>query len=183
MKRSKGKNEAKGSPSYYITSRLVENLFTAETRRLDKIIEGLLKDNIAITGKAAIGFVYQGDVYCPDKLRNLWLGHLSSGEVLPALHLDLCPRMRDYMEDSKAVLWDKSQIRQTLYQLIFPSRTFAEIRDALPDCLAEFLEETRELPRVLSQEHLLNKMTPRQREQYNKILEKIQMYCATRLLY
>lgn len=150
-------------------------LFEAEERRLTNWIDKICRDNAEVKGQANVGFIYAGRFYRPSDQ----VGHIPGKR---ALHPSLEPDMTAFVRDQAGIELDKSLIKQTLFNLIFPCHTDQQIRDALPDCLVSVLTDYSRLPRE-QEEAWSIRDNPRAMRQYEAILPKIQIYTAARMMY
>lgn len=157
-----------------VIDHIINVLFAAERRRLTRAIDDLCKSNQEAYGEKLDGFHYQGRFYRPEGL----MGQLKR----KVLHLSLFDRMDLHLADEAAVKADEQFIRQTLFQLLDPCKTPQDMRDALPNCLADALGEHSRLPRM-NEEAFTIRDNPRAMKQYNKIRPKLDLYSAARLLY
>lgn len=89
----------------------------------------------------------------------------------------------DLMDSEYQTLFsDRSQISKLLKDLMTSRRTLQELRDALPDCVIPFAGEMLQIDRVESVERVLRYDRPLL-FRYNALLQKIEMYAATHLLF
>lgn len=154
---------------------IIHILFSAEERRLSKIIEETVRMNQEAYGKSYDSFHYQGEFFRPENLR----GQLTR----TVLHPSLNARMDSYFVDRGTVQTDKQQLRQVFFKLLDPCKTGQDIRDVFPDCLTDTLPDwAKNLPRFNEPAFTINGDARAQR-QYQKALPKIEFYSAARLLY
>lgn len=152
---------------------ILDTLFTAEGRRLQKNIDQLHESNQELSKKHAEGFIFQGTFY-RHSLSAAGAGTYST------LHLKLWPDMQVHLRDQEQVELDKQKIRQVLFRLIEPCHCLQHVRDAIPDCIVDTLPaEVSALDRMGGP----NFQTLRDLRQYNLVLPKIEFYSAARLLY
>lgn len=160
--------------AHKIIDHIVDVLFTAEHRRLTAFIDDLCRENQEAHGESLDGFHYLGRFYRRQGLN----GQLKR----KVLHFSLFPKMDAHLEDEAAIKSDELLIRQTLFQLLDPCRSEQEIRDALPNCLTDTLGESARLPRM-SEAAFTIRDNPRAVKQYERVLPKLELYSAARLLY
>ena len=155
---------------------LVSGLFSTEMQRLRKRELQIVVENRKLSGSQFDGFFYQGRYYTDlDK-------SIASKGIKSGLHLSLAPSMEAHVRDEKEVKNDTHRVKQALALLLKDARTAQDLRDALPDQLAEMIDQIKSMPRMRPEGFTL--MTdPRKYEQYRKLREKIEFYTATRLLY
>lgn len=157
-----------------IIDHICKVLFTAERRRLQKVIDGFFRSNQEAYGERFDGFHYMGRYYRPAGL----VGQLKR----KILHFSLHPQMDAHLKDEATIDEHEQQIRQTLFKLLDPCRSEQDIRDALPNCLTDTLGSSAKLPRV-QEEAFTIRGDERAMRQYEKCLPTIELYSAARLLY
>ena len=159
---------------HIVIDHIIETLFAAERRRLTGAVNDLCTANREAYGEPLEGFHYQGQWYRYDgvtgKLRR------------KVLHFTLFDRMDAFLKDKAAIDLDEQMIRQTLFQLLDPCQSEQDMRDALPNCLTDTLGDAARLPRQ-SAEAFTILDNPRAMKQYKRILPKLEIYSAARLLY
>lgn len=146
----------------------------ADARRLLELRVGLIKDNEALGGHP-YGFVFQGHHFVlPDvSLR---------GAKLKTPHSSLVQRAAAYITDEAMVQVETAQIRQILFLLLRSCETSQDIRDAIPESVAELHPILKSLPRTRPEAWTL-KDRPVYLNQYKKLRDKIDFYVTARLLY
>lgn len=165
-----------GSSSYKIIKYLLDKLFVAEKRRLDKQIASLIHRNNEVCNVQAAGFLYQGEYYTAD-------GFTQVGNAKKqTLNISLQEDMDWHLKDAGTVAEDEQLIGQIIYRLIDPCESLQEIRDSLPDCLAAMIPDVANLERHNEQGWSLRQDTRGER-QFKQLLPKIEMYSAGRLMY
>lgn len=160
---------------YNLVYSIIEKLFSAERRRLQKFRNDLLKENQEITGQKVDAFRYNGELYVPSDSPQ---GLKSS----TTLDITLWPKMDEHLKDEKIIKDDAQQIRQVLFRLLYNAESDQQIRDALPDCIIDTAEGFSSIPRYDNPEHIIMDDN-RAIRQYRKILPKIEFYATARLIY
>jgi hypothetical protein len=164
--------------THEILSEILTTIFQPEYRRLGKWIDRLCSENRAAYGDPElVGFIYNGIVYKPLELK-------ASNTAIKrrGLHQDLAPNMDAYLKDLDLLTKDKAFISQSLMKLIDPCKNMQDVRDALPNCLGDTHSELLGIPREREPGWTIQD-DPRAIRQYEKILPKIEMYSAGRLIY
>lgn len=158
-----------------IIDALVGVLFKKENDRLRAFTLKLVKENYRLGG-ATDGFIYAGTYYSdlPDSMK-------SKGKR-GSLHHSLEPQMVEYLKDETITNFDKVRIEQALALVLRDARSWQDVRDALPNGLAEMLMETKSLPRTRPEAYTLIG-NERAERQYAKIEPLIQIYLASRLMF
>lgn len=156
-------------------------LFQAEVRRLGAWKDKLIKLNNEAKNKQLAGFLYKGKWYQTSGLPN------GRYEKVP-LTFTLGPEMEKYLADENHIKLERQVIGQLLSRLLSPCTTYQDMRDALPDCLAECVPSIRQLSRTREEAWPLRDVIEaasyeRSLRQYEKLKPKIEMYAATRLIY
>ena len=155
---------------------LTDALFSAETKRLRKREFDLVAENRSLSSQHYDGFFFQGQFYT-DLDRSL-----ASKGIKTSLHPSLVPSMERHIKDKKEVEFDRLRVKQALALLLKDVQTAQDLRDALPNQLAEMIDQIKEMKRSRPEGFTL--MTDsRKIKQYQKLREKIEFYMAARLLY
>lgn len=157
---------------------LLEQLFAADMRHLNKTINTLCAKNKAIKGGMIDGFIYSGIRYLPTA-GNIIVA--DRGEAMPTLDRSLYPEMEAHLADKKNIEAERTNIAQMLYRLLKPCKSPQEIRDALPECLVGYLAECKSLPRLREAAYTFAGDERAQR-QYEKLLPKIEAYSVAQLI-
>ena len=159
-----------------IIKALTSALFMAETKRLKKRELELVAENRSLSSGHYDGFFYQGRFYT-DLDRSI-----ASKGIKASLHPSLVPSMERHIKDRREVEFDRLRVMQALALLLKDVRTAQDLRDALPNQLAEMIDQIKGMERSRPEGFTL--MTdPRKIKQYQKLREKIEFYTAARLLY
>ena len=155
---------------------LTDALFSAETKRLRKREFDLVAENRSLSSQHYDGFFFQGQFYT-DLDRSL-----AAKGIKTSLHPSLVPSMERHIKDKKEVEFDRLRVKQALALLLKDVRTAQDLRDALPNQLAEMIDQIKGMERSRPEGFTL--MTDqRKNKQYQKLREKIEFYTAARLLY
>lgn len=149
-------------------------LFEPEGRRLQKRVNELDRQNGEIRHERAYGFQWHGQRFYAE-------GSPTRKTSYPALDFSLRNEGNDLIKDREQVLDDKKMIGQVMYLLIKDCPDLQSIRDALPDSLVELSDDLMRLPR--QREAGYNITDDRQQRQFKKMLDKIDFYAATRMMY
>ena len=155
---------------------LTRALFSAESKRLRKRELDLVAENRSLSSEHYDGFFYRGQFYT-DLDRSL-----AAKGIKASLHPSLVTDMGRHTKDKKEVEFDRLRVKQALALLLKDVRTAQDLRDALPNQLAEMIDQIKGMERSRPEGFTL--MTdPRKIKQYQKLREKIEFYTAARLLY
>ena len=159
-----------------IIKALTSALFMAETKRLKKRELELVAENRSLSSGHYDGFFYQGRFYT-DLDRSI-----ASKGIKASLHPSLVPSMERHIKDRREVEFDRLRVMQALALLLKDVRTAQDLRDALPNQLAEMIDQIKGMERSRPEGFTL--MTDQRKiKQYQKLREKIEFYTAARLLY
>lgn len=154
---------------------IFEEMFAPQERRLQLRIDDLHRQNQEITRTRLDGFMYMGRFYKPIDVPN-------GPGTRQTLHLDLWDDMNAHLKDRQNVEHDKQLIRACLFWLLEPCRDLQEIRDTLPDCVAQLCyPEIQALERMRNPGFTL--VNDRQRRGYEKQLPKMEAYSAARYIH
>lgn len=167
--------------SYEWIEAISKQLFAAENRRIDRMIEDLNRKNSEIKKKTFFGFMHMGARYIPESCKAQ--AAALRRQPMPTLAFELLAEANEFLNDVKKVELDKEQIKQVLFKLLYPTTTLQEIRDALPDCLVPIAPEISKLSRQTDDPTWFIRNDERALKQYRKILPKIEMYAMSRLIY
>lgn len=161
-----------------ILDEILSYLFQGEYRRLGAWVNRLVRENAEAYGDSNLqGFVHNGVVYKPTDLK------LPNQAVKRrGLHPSVMPTMDAYLRDVYLLMNDKAFIRQALFKVIDGCDNPQELRDALPNCLADAVACTRGLDRRGEMAFTIRDNARAMRD-FEKILPRIEMYAAARLLY
>ena len=159
-----------------IIDALIVVLFKAENSRLKKRELEMVSENRKISAEHYDGFFYQGQYYT-DLDRALASKGLKSG-----LHPSLVPQMERHMKDKREVEFDRLRVKQALAILLKGCRTAQDLRDALPNQLADMIDQIKPIARSRPEGFTIMD-DPRKYKQYQMLREKIEFYTVTRLLY
>lgn len=158
---------------------LVKKLFEAERRRLASIITALNSRNKTLKGMTTDGFLFGGTYFLPSNVSKVVVG---AGQAKPSLHFSLVPEMNAWVHDAKFVNDDQDLIRQMLFRLLKSCRNLGEVRNALPECLVGLSDVLKQYPRA-DEEGFTLRGDERAERQFKKLLPKMEIYSAARLMY
>jgi len=164
------------SNAHEVIKRIAGSLFAAEERRLEKIKDQAITSNKeCYPDKPHDGFAYKGMSYFPANLAR-------GTRTRASLHPSLVDTMDEYLADIEKVWTDRHLISQMLVPLLMPCNDTQDIRDALPNCIVDTLEDLKTLPRLRDAAYTIQHDT-RTMKQYLKTLPRIEFYACARLLY
>ncbi len=167
--------------THEIITTILEKIFQPEYRRLGNWIDQLCKQSREAYGDPdLIGFIYSGQVYKP----------VAAAEAKAAnhmikrrgLHPSLTENMEAYLQDLRVLTEDKAFISQSLFKVLDPCENNQDLRDALPNCVIDTLPSLQGICRAREQAWTIVH-DERALRQFNKILPRIEMYAAARLMY
>jgi hypothetical protein len=156
---------------------ILDMLFEAEHNQYIKRLNALIEENDKNLGYRTEGFNYLGTCYGRNGKRLTAKG----GSLLHRLTI---PAVSKLMNFKKTLDWDRELIHQTLARMIAPCLTLQELRNVLPECMVN-LNPRWDLVKYTRTEDpaYTIKNDPQKFRQYEKILTKIEAYCAMRFLY
>jgi hypothetical protein len=159
-----------------VIDQICEILFQSEQRRIQTWIDQLIKQNMEFYPQVKFdGFLHDGVLY-----RGSWT--VKGPIPTKAIHASLWPEMDLLITGKKEIEQDEAFIRQTLFKLLYDCQTDQDVRDALPDCLVSILTFTNPLSRTRPAAYTIEG-DQRALKQYQKMLPKIELYTATKLLF
>lgn len=150
-------------------------LFDREEAHLAAREEEIIRRHGA-EGGSKDGFRHMGMVY------TRLTGQYRSRGTYDRLHPSLAPQMGAILTDRKILTADKDRIKQALALVLRDTRTFQDMRDALPNSLHTLVPECKGLERTREEAYTLRD-NPRAYSQYMQLRDKIEFYVAARLLY
>ena len=154
---------------------LIKKLFEPEARRHQQQVNQLIEENDKLLGRYTQGFNYLGENYGRD---GAIVGPTTT-EVLSPL---LAPRMVKLLQFCKNVEFDKQLITQIFVKLIQPCQSMEDLRDTLPECVVSLDSYLPAMQRIREPAWSIAN-NPRDLRQYEKVLPRIETYCAMRFLY
>lgn len=161
-----------------LVQQIINELFKPERRRLQAVIDALILENASLTGTRKPFLLWQGQVYIHSAEKQ----QIPPKSVVPSAHKDLVPRLLSFVSESKDINMDARMIYQILTKLLGSVTSNQQFRDALPDCLVQFVGGVSGLKRLIPLEDLI-RHDERFLNQFRKILPTIEMYAAASLLY
>ena len=152
-------------------------LFLAESTRIDKAITDLCQKNANLTGNHCFGFMYQARRFIPA----VNMDSLKKQKQLPTLHIKLADDVIAFHSDLMRLERDKNQIKQIFFLLLKDCTSEQDVRNCLPECVVNLTQYKNMYPRRLYDG--AQRLAPSVRQDYEKILPKIEMYSVSYLLY
>lgn len=149
-------------------------LFEPEARRLQKVVNELDRQNGEIRHERAYGFQWQGHRFYTE-------GSPTRRKSYPALDFSLRNEGNNLIKDRNQVEEDKRMVGQVMYLLTKHCHDLQSLRDALPDSLVELSDDLIGMPRQRPAGYTLT--DERQQRQFKQMLDKIDFYSATRMMY
>ena len=160
------------------SSPLVKELFAAEIRRLDRMLDELGQSNDRLTdGQPSAGFMYRGDFYKRASYKN----PTQHGERKPLVK-QLWTGMEKYQAEKGKLMMDIYKINQMVFRLVKGCTTEQDIRDALPECLVNISPFLRQLSRT-NEEGWTLIGEERAIRQFKAVKPLMEFYSATSMLY
>ena len=166
------------TPSHHEFIKFTMNvLLGPEDRRFVSWQDQLCRRNQELRRDGIVGFLYEGLFYKPS------MSDLPLDTVKKPLHMSLFDEMDVLLRDKAQIEVDRAQIKQSLFALTYPcSQSSQEIRDALPECLVTILPDLRLLNRA-DPEAWTIRDNARAMRQYERVIPRIEMYVAARMIY
>lgn len=150
---------------------LTHKLFENEAQRLWNIRYQLVRKNFDIGG-SVMGFYFKGILISNSNLKPV--------DKIDPVQPDLIPEVTKYLQDESIIKSDRTRIYQGLTLLLRECGSPQDIRDALPDQLASYIEFVKDLPRTREEAYTL-RSNPNDYKQYLKIRDKIFVYLVSYL--
>jgi hypothetical protein len=153
---------------------LVKKLLYPDREFIRKQIDELVDNNNLIVGIPFPGFAYEDDYF------------EKGGKILtnfgwdPVLDDRLRPKAVGVADRWRRLEKDVEHIDQVFRQLTERCQTWQEFRDALPDCVIQFEDNLRSIPRTRHESYFQGK--PTTRFSYEMLLPRLHTYAAMHLL-
>lgn len=164
--------------AYLFIDQLIIDLFKPESRRLEMEIERLDKSNREMKQLERWGFMHAGTVYVPKSSP-----YRQQGTSYPTLHFALCKQANAFIKDVQTVEYDKQMIKQICHLLVHNCENRQDVRDALPEPLVELASGWFSGYSRTREEAYTIRHDERAMRQYTQLLDKIDFYLATRMIY
>lgn len=162
---------------------IIDSLFKAENRRIDRTITELTRRNNSLKKITAPGFIHMGRKHIPNELAYQYAANRMANVHLPLLHFELIAEVSKLQVDLDQLQNDETAIRQILWKLLRDRNTYQEIRDALPDCISNTIQSLAGIERMIPDPRHYLEHDQRALRMYNRILPKIEMYSVAGMLY
>lgn len=153
---------------------VADKLFEPEARRLQACVNRLDASNAEILRERVYGFRWKGDLFLAN-------GAKVRQNRYPSLDFSLRKEGDALLADRAAVNDDKQMIKQTMWMLLRDCESVQDVRDALPESLVDLSDQLKQLPR--QQAYGFTVKDERQVRQVKAMMDKIDFYSATRLMY
>lgn len=164
------------TPSYPVTeyqktalARLMAEIFQHEYRQFQKQIDDLVRKNNEAYGEWENGFIYL----------DRWYG--GSPRSNRGLHMSQQPFMARMAHYQREVENNKKVISQVLGKLLANCSNDGQVRNEMPECVVALVPDWLNEPRTTEPAQSIQG-NPRDVRQYQKVLLKIEAYCAMRYL-
>lgn len=165
--------------AFRVLNALMAKMFEPEERRLQTALDRIAEQNQEAQAgviAAAFGFTFNGERYLHSR-------HSSYPALLATLDFSLNDPMDKWLKDKAATKQDQELIQQTLFKCVFNWRDGQDFRNRMPDSVVPLLGDgLQQLPRTVPFEEATC-LKDRDRRQFEKILPKIELYTAVRMIY
>jgi hypothetical protein len=155
---------------------LVSVLFKAEDKRLRRREIEIVAENRTIFPAYSDGFFYEGRFYTDLDSK------LVSKGVKAGIHPSMVQIAAQHVIDRKQIEFDRARIKQALALSMKGICSYQDLRDVLPEQIADTFTETLSLSRIREEAFTLAD-EPKKLAQYHKLREKIEFYSIARMLY
>lgn len=153
---------------------MADRLFEPEARRLQACVNRLDASNAEILRERVYGFQWKGTLF-------LASGAKTRPKRYPTLDFSLRKEGDRLLADQAMVQDDKQMVKQTMALLLKDCESVQDVRDRLPESLVELSDQLKAMPRQMA--FGAYALDDRQARQVKSMLEKIDFYSATRLMY
>jgi hypothetical protein len=162
--------------NHNIITGIMTELFGQEGRRMKSWVDRLCQQNSAYYADGRVGFLFEGQLYWPStRDRDL-------DAVNKPIAEHLVPEIEAFLNDGVSTKLDQQLIKQSLFALLHPCQDKQGQRDSLPECLVTIVPEFRGMRRQDAEAWSIQG-NARAVRQYERILPKIEMYVASRLIF
>lgn len=162
-----------------INKQIITGLFAADDRRLNGQLIELKDRHKEMTGSQLDGFLFRGKRLVP---RQETLTMAGPRVIFPPVHKNLIPEVDLYLKDVQETEKEKAEIRQVLSILLRGTKTLQHMRDALPDCVIQFVPVLKPIHRFDEAAWTI-KNNPAYMRQYTRVLPMIEAYAVANMLY
>jgi hypothetical protein len=161
---------------YTLSQALLTKVFAGEQKRLDKLKTSFAKRNREVMPEASDGFVHRMIFFStkPDDPN-------VKTSAYPA-HVTLVLELNQFFVELNRLEQDMLRVKQGLAIVLRDCTTAQDVRDALPNSMAELLDQTKRLPRTRPEAYTLQNK-PIQQQQYTTMRNLMEVYVMTRAMY
>lgn len=159
----------------YYVEKVLNKLFESERNRLNKWILSLCQKHTAATGGECYGFKYKAERFIPKEYES----YMKNIRELPTLNITLADEVIQFYAERQRIGKDAAQIKQLFAVMLMKCESVSEARHVLPECVVTLLDIGTDYPRTVSETEY---MTLAFKEQYDRLLPKIQMYSVIHLI-
>lgn len=153
----------------------IDLIFEFEDERIRKKLSELIDRNNQLIGHYTHGFIYCGLYYTYNGV------HPHSKDVARRIDPSLIKEIVEIIRVKDSVDTDRRLITQFFTILTRGCFSTQDIRDVLPECVVILNTYWASIPR--KREPAWTLVTPTSIAQYQRLLPKIEMYCAMKYLY
>ncbi len=158
---------------------VIEKLFENDRDRLMTQISELTGSNNSEKNCNYIGFRHMGKTFISVNHNYRVRGKQA---VIPSLSFKLSAIGTKIVEQSNNLERDEKEIRQILFKLLEHCKSSQDIRDSLPEPVAQLFPPLVYLPRVHPVAHYMDK-DKLTRNEFDRLLPKIEAYAISKLFY
>lgn len=152
---------------------IIEMLVEEYTYQDQKLHE-LVRENQALGGTMN-GYRYDGDLYTVTSYKDL------RGIAIKDIHPSLAEKARVLVLRKERLKKDETKLRNALSTVLSKCQTLQEMRDVLPDVIANKINQFQSMERVQEMGHVLDTM-PHLKTQFENAMDIALRYHAARLL-
>lgn len=159
---------------------IMENLFSADKRRIGDLITKLNVANGELKGKPSFGFMHRGKRYIDPRYASQ-IKALAK-QPAPTLDIDLSPQLKNFDRDVAQLEEDQARIKQAITPLIINCNSLQDIRDSLPECIVHLVPDVSHLQRTKQDNTVFIRSDEYAMRAYAKALPLIEAYSVAALI-
>jgi hypothetical protein len=160
---------------------IIDMLFQADDRRIAAAVQHLNMQNSEIKKQNFHGFIHNGIRFIDPRFEQIKVS--LAKRPLPTLALQLANDLRIFDADRNQVEEDKTRIRQALVPLMVNSIDKQDMRDSLPDCVANLVPEFAKMHRQRENITTHIRSDKFAMKAYEKALPLMEQYSVAALIY
>lgn len=165
----------RSNPTQELVDPVLVEIFYTEREFLDRELINIVTENQSLGGTMN-AFRFEGELYSLVNMRSI------RGIDISYLHPSLEKAMKRYVKRTDQLQIDMKRLRHALSMVISKCRHHQDVRDVLPDVIANKIPAFQSLDRIREEGFVLRDK-PELLAQFNEAMDIALTYQANRLLY